>query len=200
MDKYRLSKKVKYVSIIISLIALISGSLFINVLKEADINSLNSSIKTFIENTINGNVNYLSSLNSQLLINLGHIIVIWILSLSIIGFPIIIFLYFLKVFSFGLTISGLIKMYSFKGIIYSFFYVFPHNIINIILILYLSIFMVLYSIKIFISFYKKKTINYKEILSLNKHLFLVVLLGIILTSLYNTYIMPYIFKILSKIM
>ena len=200
MDKYRLSKKVKYVSIIISLIALISGSLFINVLKEADINSLNSSIKTFIENTINGNVNYLSSLNSQLLINLGHIVVIWILSLSIIGFPIIIFLYFLKVFSFGLTISGLIKMYSFKGIIYSFFYLFSYNIINIILILYLSIFMVLYSIKVFISFYKKKTINYKETLSLNKHLFLVVLLGIILTSLYNAYIMPYIFKILSKIM
>ena len=195
MDKFKLNNKIKYMIILISVIALISGVLFTYILKDIDKKALEDSIKTFIESIGANTYNYSYALKSHLLVNLGYIIGIWLLGISIIGFPIIIFLYFSKIFTLGITISGLIGSYSMKGIIYSFIYLFPHNIINILLYALISIKSLTYSYKVFKSFIKKESIK----INIDKRLFLMCIIGVLITSLYGTYIMPYVFKILLKI-
>ena len=199
MDKFKISKKIKYMVIIISLIALISGVLFTYVLKDADKEALTGSIKGFIDSISTNTYSFKSFLKSHLFVNISYIVIVWILSISIVGFPIIGFLYFIKVFTLGITISGLIGEFGRKGIIYSFIYVFPHNIINIILFAVISIHSIIYSVKIAKKFLKKESIDFKNN-TYDKKLILICLLGVIVTSLYSTYIMPYIFKILLKIM
>ena len=200
MDKlFKVNKKLKYSIIIITIIGIISGALFLYVLKDNDLESIHKSIENFSNSVLNNNLNYFLSLKSSLITNIIYILIIWLLGFTIIGFPIILFMYFIKSFTIGFAISSLVHVFKLKGIIYSIIYIFPHNFINIIIYAYLTIHSIIYSYHISSNFFKKNNIDYKSITDKHKYLLLISILGIIITSLYGTYIMPYIFKIVLNL-
>ena len=199
MDKiFKVNKKLSYCMAIITVVALISGIMFTFILKESDYNKVTESLNTFMESVINNELNYGLSLKSNLVTNIIYVFIIWGLGISFIGLPIILFLYFIKVFSIGFTISSIMLNYGLKGLVYSFIYIFPHNILNVFIFGFLSLYSVIYSFRLSSSFFKKESIDFKPILNKHKYVLLVALLGVIITSLYGTYIMPYMLKIVLK--
>ena len=183
-DKFKLAiksnKKIIFFLAIVALVAIIFGSLFSVILNESDKNLVSEYISNFFENIKNNNLNYVLALKNGGISILGFILIVWLLGISIIGMPIVLFMYFSKFFVIGFSISSIIKSYGLKGCLLSFGYVFPHQIIYIVAYTMLSIYSIKMSIKLISSIVKKDKIDFKPII--NKYLF-VLLLSILVTSL-----------------
>jgi len=193
----KVNKKLTYCMLIITIAGVISGSLFLALLKDVDRNIAYLSLENFINNL--DNLSYVMSLKSSLITNILYVIIIWSLGISIIGIPLTLFLYFIRTFSVGFTISLILSKYSIKGLIYGFIYLFPHTILNIFIFSILSIYSIIYSFKTSSSFFKKEVIDFKPVINKYKYILVLSILIVILTSLYGTYIMPLLFKLVLKL-
>ena len=199
MDKvFKVNRKLSYFIIILTIVGIISGLIFTFILKESDYQKVMDSLDLFMSNVINDNLNYGLSLKSNMISNIIYVFIIWGLGISLMGLPIILFLYFIKTFSVGFIISAIMLKYGLRGLIYSFVYIFPHNILSVFIYGFLTLYSVIYSFRLSSSFFKKESIDFKPILNRHKYVLLIALLGVIIISLYSTYIMPYILKIVLK--
>ena len=193
-DKFKITikhnKKVIFFLGIIAVIAIIFGSLFSVMLNESDKNLTLEYINNFFENIKNNNLNYILALKNGSISSLGFILIVWLLGVSIIGMPIVLFMYFSKFFVIGFSISSIIKGYGLKGCLLSFAYIFPHHIIYIIVYTILTVYSIKMSIKLISTIIKKDKIDFNPII--NKYL-LVLLLSVIiavLTLLFEVFITP----------
>lgn len=199
MDKQKkdsiISKKLLLFYLIIFLIALVSGTFFNLILSDKDAKLVSDYLTNFITLIKSNNINYVFSFINTVSLNSIYIFIIWILGFTIIGIPIIILIYFFKTFILGFSISILISNFKIKGILYSFIYLFPHVIINLMLIILLSIISIYVSTLIYKSVFKKKKINY-NILKKYVIILFVFLFITILTSLYEVILLPKVFNLL----
>lgn len=185
-------KKILIFLSIICIIGIITGSLFMTVLSENDRLSIFESLETFISEY--GSLNSKIELTNNLIINLLYIFSIWLLGISIIGLPIVIIIIFLKSFLLSFTITSFIIKYKTKGILLSIIYIMPHQIINLITIMYLGVYSIKLSSYIIEAIIYKKNLNFKNITNRYILVFIVSIIIIILTSLYETFIMPIILQ------
>lgn len=184
------NKKALIFLTIISIIAIIFGSLFSIILNEGDKSLVNEYINNFFNNIKDNNLNYVLALKNGSINTLAFIIIVWLLGISIIGLPIIIFMYFSKLFIVGFSISSIIKIYGLKGCLISFAYIFPHHILYIIVYTILTLYSIKLSIKILFSIIKKDKIDFKPII--NKYLFLLLISIVVsfLALLFEVFITP----------
>ncbi len=124
------NKKIILFLLILCLIAILSSSILITVLSKVEKESIMNYIKEYI-NSFN-KPDFRNILSNTLLNNIIPIIFVWLIGISIIGFPIILFIYFYKMFIIGFTISSFILTYKIKGLLFSIIYVFPTKIITIL--------------------------------------------------------------------
>lgn len=204
MDKLKLAiknnKKMIFFLGIIAIVAIVFGSLFSVMLNESDKNLVSEYISNFFENIKNNNLNYIMALKNGSIGSLSYILIVWFLGISIIGMPIVLFMYFSKFFVIGFSISSIIKGYGFKGCLLSFAYIFPHQIIYIIAYTMLSMYSIKMSIKLISTIIKKDKIDFKPII--NKYLF-VLLLSIItslLALLFEVFVTPKFINIILPIL
>lgn len=204
MDKLKLAiknnKKMIFFLGIIAVVAIVFGSLFSVMLNESDKNLVSEYISNFFENIKNNNLNYIMALKNGSINSLSYILIVWLLGISIIGMPIVLFMYFSKFFVIGFSISSIIKSYGLKGCLLSFAYIFPHQIIYIIAYTMLSIYSIKMSIKLISTIIKKDKIDFKPII--NKYLF-VLLLSIItglLALLFEVFVTPKFINIILPIL
>lgn len=204
MDKLKLTikdnKKMIFFLGIIAIVAIVFGSLFSVMLNESDKNLVSEYISNFFENIKNNNLNYIMALKNGSISSLNYILIVWLLGISIIGMPIVLFMYFSKFFVIGFSISSIIKGYGLKGCLLSFTYIFPHQIIYIIAYTMLSIYSIKLSIKLISTIIKKDKIDFKPII--NKYLF-VLLLSIItglLALLFEVFVTPKFINIILPIL
>ncbi len=190
-------KKVLIFLIIISIIGIITGSIFITVLNENDKNTIYESLNTFLAEY--GHLNNKFSLFNNLVLNNMYTLLIWILGISIIGLPIVILIIFFKSFLISFTISSFIMKYKTKGIILGIIYNIPHLIINLLVYLYLGVYSIKFSLNIIDMLFNKRNIDMKKTFSRYSVVLLFSFIMIILTSLYETYLMPIILKKVLKI-
>lgn len=192
MDKlkniFKVNKRIILCLIVITIIGIISGSLFFYLLSNNDRETVIKSIEDFINNI--NSINYSICLKSNLVINLVLLLIIFIFSLTIIGIPIIIIIYYFKTFSLGFSLVAIISRYGFKGTLYAVIYLFPHNIISLLTFLVLSLYGLIYSFKTLHNFTKKTNINLNNSFAKLKTVLLISIIIIILCSLYQTFIMP----------
>ncbi len=180
------------------IIAVITGAFYITILNKTDQSLVQSSINEFFNNVKNNNLNYSMSLKNALLTNIGFILLIWLLGISVIGIPIIIFMFFSKSFILGFSVSSIIFNFKLKGTLLSLFYIFPHHIINIYVFIILISYAISLSLKIIDSTIKRKTVDFKVIM--NKYLYvLIISVGIIIiTTLLEVFMVPSIMKIVMS--
>lgn len=204
MDKLKLAikdnKKTIFFLGIIAIVAIVFGSLFSVMLNESDKNLVSEYISSFFENIKNNNLNYTMALKNGSISSLSYILIVWLLGISIIGMPIVLFMYFSKFFVIGFSISSIIKGYGLKGCLLSFAYIFPHQIIYIIAYTMLSIYSIKMSTKLISTIIKKDKIDFKPII--NKYLF-VLLLSIItglLALLFEVFVTPKFINIILPIL
>lgn len=180
----------------ISIIGLLFGSIFITIISKQDQSLIQNYIKTFINTIQNGQLNYITAIQNTLVGNFSFVIAIWLLGISIIGIPIIIFLYFTKSFMIGFSVASFILNYKWKGILYSLIYIFPHHLINLIFFTLLMIYSLKFSFYLLDSIIKKKTIHFKNLINPYLGVLIIVTIALLVTSLYETFAVPYLLELI----
>lgn len=195
-DDIKKNKSIYISLILVVIIGIIFGTLFITILADTDKKLVIEKITSFFDTISNGNYVYKGALFSNILNNLIFIIIISLLGMSIIGIPIIICMLFYKGFVLAFTISSLIYTFKFNGIFLSFTYIFPHLIINLFIYFLMACYAFHFSIKLFQLVFKKEDVNIKKYIKKYSFVMLVSVITLILTSLYETYIIPSIIKLI----
>ena len=152
-----------------------------------------------IDTIKNNNFNYIDTLKNTLIINYLVIFIISILGFTYFLVPLNILILFYKSFVIGFSLSSFILVYKIKGLLLSIVYIFPHLIINILLFSLLIAFTLKLSIKMINSIIKKKDINMR--VYFNKYLYtgLFVFIVLTITSLYESFVTPYLLKLIVNI-
>lgn len=171
-------------------IGLISGALFSIIISSEDKALVNTYLNDFFSNVKNNKLDYHNSLINALIFTLGCGCLIWILGISVIGFFIILFILFLKSFILGFSVGSIIYSFKLKGLILSIIYIFPHQVINVLIFMILSAFSLMFSYKLICSLKKKKSITFGNIM--NKYIIVLIFSLIVLTttSIYEIYLLP----------
>lgn len=196
MDKLKkiffVNKKISVFVFGVLIFSIISGCLFPLFLNQDDKLLTSSYLSDFISNI--SNYNYSSMVFNSLFNNSFFLIILWILGISIIGCFIVIFLYFLKGFIIGFSLSSIILNYKVKGLLFSFLYLFPHHIINIIIYGIMTSYSLIFSIKFILFLFKKYDFNVRNSFRKNFKVFLLSLGILIISSLYESFVWPSVMK------
>lgn len=175
---------------VLFIVGLLAGSLFTIILNESDQSLVKNSLSNFMTSVSKHQLNIEQTLLPSLFSQIIYVLAVWLLGISILGLPIVLILYFSKAFTLGFSIGSLLFHYQAKGILLSFGYIFPHQIINFFLYTILTIYSLSLSLKLFDALFHKKRLDFRFIL--NKYLFILILtlLGIIITCLLEMFVMP----------
>lgn len=178
----------------IAFIGFITGIIFITILAETDKNLVKSYIQEFISKIENNELDYLNNFKNAFVSNIGFILIVWILGMSVIGIPINLFIYFAKAFILGFSISSFILQYKSKGCLLSLIYIFPHQIINIIIYTVLLMFSMNFSKKIICSIKSKKTISFQTTFKKYSAILLLCLVIVTITTVFEIFVSPFIIR------
>ena len=179
---------------IITIISLVIGIFYITILNTSSKKIITDSITNYLNQIQNNKIDlniFIKTLNTNTITNLF----IWLLGISLIGIPIILFILIFKSISLSFTFTSIIYNYSFKGIILSIIYIIPH-IINLFILFYLSYYAIRFSILLFNYLFRQKNFNRKYILKKYFKLLIISLIVIVITSIIEIYIIPRIIKFL----
>lgn len=194
------NKKVNLFVIFIVILGIISGSLFLMVLNENDKSEVINEISTFMANINTNNINNLNSFKNSLIEGMILIILSWILGMSIIGVIFNIFFIYMKSFTIGFSISSFILVYKYKGILSSLIYVIPSQLINILIILILGVYTLLFSKYLFkMIFFKDKTVNLGKFFKKYVLVFGICIILCLVSSLCEAYLLPSLLKVMIKL-
>lgn len=203
MDKLKkiikYDKKIMTFLNVIAIIGIIAGSLFMIILSKNDKDTVLSAIKGFFDKLINNKFNFVGTLKNTLISNLLFSFIIWVIGISVVGLLIVIFIIFYKSFTLGFTIASIIYTYSVKGALLTLVYIFPHMVINLLILLYLSSYSIKLSIILIKSILKKDNLNFKAFISNYSKVFLISIIFLIVTSLYESFIAPSILRYFAQI-
>lgn len=199
-EYFIVNKKMYLFFTILFIVAIIAGAVFSITLNEID----NDLVTTYLDNYINlvksKKIIFRDSFINFVMSNTIMNLLVWLLGFSVIGIPIIIFIFFYKCFVVGFAISSIILRYKVKGILFSFLYVFPHHILTILMFMILVIYALTISINIFKAVVKRKEISFKEITIRYTMILFISLIVILLLGLYESYILPKILFIITSYM
>lgn len=171
-------------------IAIVMGTLFLTILSKSDQNIVINYMNDYMSNISNNKIIYSETIRNSLISNLGYVILIWLLGISVIGLPIILFMFFSKIFVLGFSVGSFILTYHWKGLLYSFIYIFPMNIINILIYMLLTLYALKMSNNLVYSVFRKKEINVKKIINRYLLILLISVIAMILYSFYEVFIIP----------
>ena len=175
--------------IILGLIAIVLGVLFPAIITNDNKELINQSISSFITGIKDGKTNYISGFISSITNNILVFFFIWILGISIIGIPIILFILFFKGFLVGFSFSSILITYGPSGILKAIVYTLP-NIINALAAFLLCYYAISFSIMIYRSIFKKETRNWQNIVSRYIKIGLFYIVFSIIISIIESYIIP----------
>ncbi len=194
------NKKLNLFVIFIVVLGIISGSLFLMVLNENDKSEVINEISTFMANINTNNINNLNSFKNSLIEGMILIILSWILGMSIIGVIFNIFFIYMKSFTIGFSISSFILVYKYKGILSSLVYTVPSQLINILIILILGVYTLLFSKYLFkMIFLKDKTVNLGKFFKKYVLVFGICIILCLVSSLCEAYLLPSLLKVMIKL-
>lgn len=199
MNLIKYDKKYMLILNIIAIAGIITGSIFITILNKQDKTLIVDSLNKYFLNIKTSDVSFLTNIKNIGLNNLFFSLFIWIIGISVIGVVLTILFVFYKAFIIGFSISSLIYTYSYKGILLSIIYVFPHMIINILILLFLASYSIKLSSILVKSILKKESVNFKYFINNYLKIFMISLLFTLITTLYESVILPFILKFVIKI-
>lgn len=195
--EFKKNKKLLVFISILLVIGLICGSFFITIISSSDKKIVLETITNYFNKIKTTKIDYLYTFGTSIGANLLYALFIWLLGISIIGIPIILFLIFIKSFILGFSISSIICQYKLSGTLLSLSYIFPHHILNIINICFVA----MYALKVSLSLVKlissKKQINLKIIIRKYIGVLIITIILCVISSIIETFITPYFIKLFS---
>ena len=184
--------------IIIVIIGVITGFIFANIISNNDQKIVYEKITYFFNNIKEDvHIKYWNNLLFSLKNNIIYLILITIFGLSIIGLFFNNFILFLKSFILGFIASSIINIYLYNGIVLSIIYVFPFMILNLFTYLIMISYANDFSVKLFYLLFKKKEYHFHIIIKKYFAVSLICLVLLLVSSLYETFITPFVLKLFS---
>lgn len=194
------NKKINIFVMFIIILGIISGSIFLVVLKDTDKTLIINRIESFMNNINTNNVNNIVAFKNVIIENLIFVLLIWILGMSIIGIIFNIFLIYLKGFIIGFSLSSFFFVYEYKGLLAGFIYAFPTSIINIIVSLILGVYSILFTINLWkIIFLREKNSDMKRFLKKYLIVLIISLFLILISSITEGFLIPSLLKLVIKV-
>lgn len=172
----------------IFVLSVIFGSVLPLFLNSSDRTLVSEYLDNFISNV--GNINYLSFLLNGLISNCGFLVILWLLGVSIIGGVIALILFFAKGFILGFSICSIIINYGLNGILFSFFYLFPHQIINVCIYGLITCYSLIFSFKFLCFLFKKYEFNVRVAFGKYFKVFCFSLCVLVISVLYEAFVWP----------
>ena len=199
MDKLRLmfraNKKVIVFLFGVFVISVIFGSVLPLFLNEPDKKLVSDYLSSFVSNI--GNCDFKSMFFNGIFSNCGFLVIVFILGISIVGVFVVIFLFFLKGFVLGFSVSSIIINYGFKGILFAFSYLFPHQIINIFIYMFLTCYSISFSVRFILFLVKKYDFNIRGSFRRLFSVLCLSLLFMLLSVSYESFLWPRLVGLLS---
>lgn len=192
-------KSISYISFGLIILGIIAGSIFFITISKSDKKYAMDQIINFFNNINNNKIVSGLALKNSLINNIIYILIIYILGLTIIGIPLIIFLIFFKSFIISFSITTIISVYGYKGIIACLLYIFPHQLINIFTVLLIGIYSIMSSINLIKLIFTKEKFNFKLYLKKYSIILLITLSLSIISSLMEAYLYPFLMKMIIKL-
>lgn len=155
------NKKILLSFIILFTIGLAVGLIFNLYIKEIDKTIIEKEINEYI-NLINGDLNYYKGFLNSFKINFIYITIVWIVGLIPIMFLLNYFIIFYKGFLTGFIVSSFVMIYKIKGILLSLIFMFPHEYINIFLMITLSVLSIKFSKRMYLKIKRNDMYNFKK--------------------------------------
>ncbi len=200
LKKDKLSKqKLLYLILIgIILLGIGTGLFYVFLLKKEIKAELLTGIDQFFTTIKTSNLNKTSTLINSLSANGLSLLILWILGISIIGIPFIMMFLFYKSFVLSFSFISIITKYHLKGIFLALTYIFPSQVLNLIIWLLLSFYGVGFSIKLIKVLFLKKSINLRESFKKYTKILGICIIVLILSSVLETYVSPYLMNFFLK--
>lgn len=190
-------KKCNWFLIGIIILGIISGSIFLTIINYSDKELVFNQLKIFIDNINNNSLNYGLALKNSIYINYLYVILIWIFGLSLIGIIVNVFLTYLKGFIIGFSISSIISLYKIKGLLFSILYLIPSQLINIIVIVLVGSYNIMFTRYLYGQITNK--INNKSIFKKYIKVLLISIILVTISSLFETFLLPSLLKLIIKL-
>ena len=190
MPKNKLLVKLLFISVI----SILLGIFYMAIISKQNKESVEESLKLFFQ-SIN-KLNYQKAIVNCLSSNIFYLLAIWLLRISIIGIPFILLILILKSFILGFSISSILYFYKLKGILIALIYIIP-LILNLLTILFLGYYAIIFSKNLIRLLFLKKEIRFKNIMRRYSKIFLFCLGMIIISSILEIYVVPSFLKLLQ---
>ena len=174
----------------IMILGILSGSIFLMISSETDKSSVVSQIQNFFVNVGNNNINSGLALRNSLIINYIFILGVFILGFSMIGVVVGIFLLYLKGFLVGFSLSSIFLTYKYKGILAGIIYMIPSQVINILLVILITIYSIMFSRHLFRVITSKKSFSSRIMLKKYLIIFLFCIIFSFISSVLEVYVFP----------
>ena len=180
-------------------VGVIFGIVFSLVISKADKLMVDDSITNFFSIIKSKDMSYNMALKESLLSNILYLSIVWLLGMSIIGIPIVIFMLFIRGFILGFSIGSIIRVYKYKGIIGAFLYVFPHHILSTIISVLLTFYAINFSFKLFKFLVLHKDIDFRYIMKRYLKILGLCIISFLICSLLEVYVSPILLNIFNAI-
>ncbi len=195
--KQSIQKQKKKYLLFISMIlmSVVLGFFFYFIISDGNKDLVSSIQQDFFQSIKEHHIIYLKSLFNSIFSNSLYIILIFVLGLSVIGIVFIIGIVLFKSFILGFSISSIIGTFGWKGVILSFFYVFPHQVFFLIILLLMCFHSCNFCCRLFKHLFMKNIINFKIISRKYVKVFLFSMLCALMCSIYEVFIMQYLIRL-----
>ena len=194
------SKKTNYFVVAVLFLGVITGAIFANIIDLNDKKLVLDKIQLFISNINNREINSLLAFKNSIITNLSYSLIIWILGLTIIGIIFNIFLLYIKGFIFGFSLSAFILTYSYKGIILSILYTFFGQVLNLIVVMILSIYSIMFTTTFIKNLlHNKNNNNIPKLFKNYSIIFLITIILSLISSVSEAFLFPTLIRIIIKL-
>lgn len=192
-------KKVNIFVISVLFLGVIAGAVFSTIINNNDQMLVIEKIKLFIDNINNNSLNSITVLKNSLSINLIYVLIIWFFGMALLGIILNTFLLFVKGFVFSFSISSFIITFKYKGILLSFLYLIFGQLLNILVLIVLTTYSIMFSYELILLIFKNSNGRIKKTLKNYFIIFSICLIISVISSLSETFLLPALIKLIIKL-
>lgn len=192
--KVRFNKNLFVFLFVLVLTGLFAGSLFSVILSDTDKKMVADYLNNFLLNISSDKINLNISFFNTLIFTIGFALLIWIFGISTIGVLLVLPFLFLKSFILGFSVGSILINFKIKGVILSLIYIVPHHVINLLIYILISAYSIMISYRMITCMFKKKSFDFKLFMSKYSFILIFSLIILFITSLYESFILPYVLK------
>ena len=188
--------KYKYLFLItIIILGFLSGIVLANILSYNDKKEVGEIVETYFLNLKNNeSINYIGNFLNDLGVNFFYLLLLFMFGISIIGIVLNPFILYFKSLITGFSVGIIISLYSFKRILGGILYLFPTQLLNLLIYMLVSFYGINLSIRLFKVLFLRKNINNNEFMKKYFQVLLFSSIVLLISTLYETFLADFVMK------